>query len=189
MKMMLVILTVLQSFLAGLESKTLQADFTLTIAADVSQPLNHTGSITLLGKCFRLSVFDMQAAYDGNTLYIYSEDTDELTLSHPSDKELMETNPFLFAQALSKVCNITEREAGNSTIITLTPKDQSIGIQRFTLTVDADGLPSRLEVKEGKKTTSLALRNVRYLASDDAKKIDYKLLSTDFPTAYVNDLR
>ena len=184
MKMLLVILIALSSFLTGLETKTLQADFTLTIAADASQPLNHTGSITLQGTQFKLSVFDMEAAYDGNTLYIYSADTDELTLSHPSEQELLETNPFLYAQALSKVCNITEREANGTTIITLTPKDQSIGIQRFTLTLTADGLPSRLEVKEGKKTTSLTLRNAKYIPA-----AGQQFTLTPDPKTFVNDLR
>lgn len=188
MKMLLVILTALSSFLTDLETKTLQADFTLTIAADASQPLNHTGSITLCGKQFRLAVFDMEAAYDGNTLYIYSSDTDELTLSHPTEQELLETNPFLYAQALSKVCNIAERQTSNdqrpTTIITLTPKDQSIGIQRFTLTLTADGLPSRLEVKEGRKTTSLTLRNAKYIPA-----AGQQFTLTPDPKTYVNDLR
>ena len=183
MKLCLIIVTVLQSFLTSLETKTLQADFTLTISADASQPLNHTGSVTMQGEKFRLAVFDMQAAYDGNTLYIYNEDTDELTLSRPTEQELLETNPFLYARALSEVCNITEREADGSTIITLTPKDQSIGIQRFTLTLGKDKLPVRLEVREGKKTTSLILRNTKYITEQQT------YILTPDPKTFVNDLR
>ena len=184
MTKLLIILTVLQSFLTGLETKTLQADFTLTIVAEATQPLNHTGSIVLQGQKFRLSVFDMDAAYDGSTLYIYSSDTDELTLSHPTEQELLETNPFLYAQALSQVCNITERETGGTTIVSLTPTDQSIGIQRFTLTLTSEGLPSRLEVKEGKKTTSLTLRNAKYTTGGT----ETFTLKPDAKT-FVNDLR
>ena len=183
MSKLLIILTALSSFLTNLETKTLQSDFTLTVAADASQPLNHTGTITMQGERFRLAIFDMEAAYDGNTLYIYSADTDELTLSHPTAQELLETNPFLYARALSEVCNITEREAGGSTIITLTPKDQSIGIQRFVLTLNADKLPSRLEIREGKKTTTLTLRNPQYVSETPV----YVL--TPSATTFVNDLR
>ena len=196
MTTLLIILSALTSFLAGLETKTLQSDFTLTIAADAAQPLNHTGSVTMQGERFRLSIFDMQAAYDGNTLYIYDESTDELTLSHPTEQELLETNPFLYARALSKVCNITERQtSGGQTLITLTPKDQSIGIQRFTLTLDKDDLPVRLEIREGKKTTSLTLRNPKYSTTnatstaEEISIINYQLSITNYPTAYVNDLR
>ena len=183
MKLCVIILTILSSFLSGLETKTLQSDLTLTVAADAAQPLNYTGAITMQGEKFRVAIFDMQAAYDGNTLYIYNEDTDELTLSHPTEQELLETNPFLYARALSKVCNITEREANGSTIITLTPKDQSAGIQRFTLTLDAAKLPVRLEVREGKKTTTLTLRNTKYITERQT------YILTPDPKTFVNDLR
>jgi len=189
MKLCLIILAALSSFLTGLETKTLQSDFTLSMAADATQPLNYTGSVTMSGERFKLTILDIQAAYDGKTLYIYQEDNDELTLSYPTEQELLETNPFLYARALSKVCNITEREANGSTVITLTPKDQSIGIQRFTLTMGANNLPARLEVKEGKKTTSLVLRNAKYLEGDALKNVKYQLQAADYPTAFVNDLR
>ena len=77
----------------------------------------------------------------------------------------------------------------NKMIITLTPKDQTVGIQRFTLTIDENNLPVRLEIKEGKKTTSLILRNTKYLTSGSESDISYQLTQQDFPTAYVNDIR
>ena len=181
---LLIILTALSSFLTGLETKTLQSDFTLTVSADATQPLNYTGSVVMCGEQFRLSFLDMNAAYDGKTLYVYQEDTDELTLSHPTEQELLETNPFLYARALSKVCNITERATNNSqTMVTLTPKDQSIGIQKFTLTLDKNELPVRIEIREGKKTTTLVLRNARYTTEQQT----YTL--TPDKSTFVNDLR
>ena len=127
--------SVLTDFLAALEQQTLQSDFTITVSEEVSQPMNYPGSITMQGNRFRLAMFDTEAAYDGNTLYIYSAFTDELTLSKPTESELLEANPFLYAKALVEVCTISERPAKDpaQTIITLTPKDQSVGIQRFTL--------------------------------------------------------
>ena len=109
MKTMLMILTVLSSFLTNLETKTLQSDFTVTVAEEVNAPMNYPGTITMSGNCFRLSMFSVDAAYDGKTMYMYSGDTDELTLSNPTDQELVETNPLLYAKALVPVCNVTER--------------------------------------------------------------------------------
>ena len=184
MKLLFVILTALSSFLTTLEMKTLSSDFTLSIAADATQPINQTGSITLNGDRFRLSFLDIDAAYDGKTLYMYQTDTDELTLSHPTEQELLETNPFLYARALSKVCNITERQTANDqTLITLTPKDQSIGIQRFILTLNKNQLPVRIEIREGKKTTTLTLRNTKYTTEPQT----YTLTPSN--KTFVNDLR
>lgn len=196
MTKLLIILTALSSFLTTLETKTLSSDFTLTIAADATQPLNQTGAITLNGDRFRLSFLDIEAAYDGKTLYMYQADTDELTLSHPTEQELLETNPFLYAKALSTVCNITERQTSNDqTLITLTPKDQSVGIQRFILTLDKNQLPVRIEIKEGKKTTTLTLRNAKYLTTNDQRPTtNDQRPTTNYTLApsaktFVNDLR
>ena len=185
-KGLVVILTVLSSFLANLETKTLQSDFTVAVAEEVNAPMNYPGTITMHGDCFRLTMFGIDAAYDGKTLYMYSGETDELTLSNPTQQELTEANPFLYAKALVKVCNITERATsdGKQTIVTLTPKDQSIGINRFVLRVRNDDLmPLQVEIKEGKKTSTLKMKEPKFVTS----KQNYTIKAE--AGTYVNDLR
>lgn len=182
----------LDSFLATLERQTLQSDFTITVSEEVAQPMNYPGSITMQGNRFLLSMFDTEAAYDGSTLYIYSAATDELTLSTPTDEELLEANPFLYAKALVKVCTVSERPAKDpaQTIVTLTPNDQSIGIQRFTLRLkriennaaQPQYIPLSVEIKEGKQLTTLTLKQPRYITTP----VSYRLY---YPDAYLNDLR
>ena len=75
MKCLLIILTVLQSLFAALEQKTLQSDFTITIAdtqsaVAYSQPMTYSGTLAMHGKQFILEMFGIEAAYDGNTLYM-----------------------------------------------------------------------------------------------------------------------
>ena len=186
MQILLTILTILSSFLTNLETKTLQSDFTVTVAEEVNAPMNYPGTITMSGNCFRLTMFGIDAAYDGKTMYMYSGDTDELTLTNPTDKELIETNPFLYAKALVNVCNVTERTTsdGAQTIVTLTPKDQSIGINRFTLRVrNNDLMPLQVEIKEGKKTSTLKLKEPKFINT----KTDY-VIKAEVGT-YVNDMR
>ena len=186
MQTILIILTVLNSFLANLETKTLQSDFTVTVAEEVNAPMNYPGSITMRGDCFRLTMFGLDAAYDGKTMYMYSGDTDELTLSNPTEQELTETNPFLYAKALVPVCNVTERATsdGQQTIVTLTPKDQRIGINRFTLRVrNSDLMPLQVEIKEGKKTSTLKMKEPQFINT----KGEY-VIKAEAGT-YVNDMR
>ena len=186
MKGLLVILTVLSSFLANLETKTLQSDFVVTVSEEVNAPMNYPGSIAMCGSQFRLEMFNLEAAYDGKTMYMYSAETDELTLSNPTEQELVETNPLLYAKALVNVCNITERttQDGQKTIITLTPKDQSIGINRFTLQVkNADLIPLSVEIKEGKKSSALKFKEPKFSNT----KQEY-ILTPDKDT-YINDMR
>lgn len=176
--------TTLDTFLQTLADNTLHADFVITISEGASQPMNYPGTITMRGDRFSLEMFDMEAAYDGKTLYVYSATTDELTLSTPTEQELMEANPFLYAQALSKVCTITEQTtAPQALTITLTPNDQSAGIQRFTLRIEKETmLPSSIEIKEGKQLTTLRLTNPTYTT-------DIPSFTITKPDAFLNDLR
>ena len=188
MTKLLLILSVLSSFLANLETKTLQSEFTVSVAEDAVSPLNYPGEITMRGDRFLLDMFGIEAAYDGKTLYMYHGDVDELTLSNPTEQELIEANPFLYAKALVEVCNITERPTTNdklpTTLITLTPKDQSIGINRFVLKVrNSDLVPLSVEIKEGKKTSTLRMTAPKFT--------DIQPQYTIVPNkdTYVNDLR
>ena len=186
MKLFAIILTVLSSFLANLEQKTMQSDFTVTVSEEVNAPMNYPGTITMHGRKFLLTMFGTQAAYNGKTLYMYAGDTDELTLSNPTEEELRQANPFLYAQALIGVCNITERASndGKQTIITLTPKDQSIGINRFTLRVrNSDMLPLQIDLKEGKKVTTLKMKNPHYITTQPVYEIKPEA------STYINDMR
>ena len=184
MKLLLIIFTVLQSLLATLEQKTLVSDFSISIAEQNTQPMTYTGDLTMYGKQFTLSMFAMDAAYDGNTLYIYSEDTEELTLSIPTEEELTQTNPFLYAQALLPVCQYAEKASGEKTQITLTPNDPSAGITKFVLYVTTSTLlPSTIEIHEaGNKVTTLRLNNSHYTKEIPSFKIEKE-------GAFVNDLR
>jgi hypothetical protein len=189
MKCLFIILTVLQSLFAALEQKTLVSDFAITISDNPShaannQPITYTGELSMHGKQFMLEMFGIEAAYDGHTLYMYSEDTEELTLSIPTEEELVQTNPFLYAQALLPACQYAEKVTGNTTEITLTPKDPAAGISKFVLQITTTTLlPSLVEIHEtGNKTTTLLLSNAVYTEAKPAFIIEKE-------GVFVNDLR
>ena len=186
MKLLLITLTVLQSLLATLEQKTLVSDFMLTtVNSQLSTtPMTYTGDLAMHGKQFTLSMFAMDAAYDGNTLYMYSEDTDELTLSTPAEEELLQTNPFLYAQALLPVCQYVEKQVGDKTQMTLTPNDQSAGIAKIVLRVETKTfLPTNVEIHETDgKLTTLRLNNAHFTDETPSFTIEKE-------GAFINDLR
>lgn len=177
---------VLTSMLSALEEKTWQSDFTLSMTDEQSQPLTYSGALTMQGNRFALSMWSMEAAYDGQTMYIYSEDTEELTLSSPTQEELLQTNPFLYAKALVPVCRVEEKtlQGKDIVVITLTPNDTAAGIARFILRVNGTTLlPSSAEIHETTgKTTSLRLINPRYITTPQSFRIEK-------PDAFLNDLR
>lgn len=153
----------LDRFLQKMDTTTFRAQFTITIADNLSAPQSHAGRIAMRGKTFYVSVFNAEAAYDGKTLTVYSVESNELTISSPTQDELLDSNPILYARALKKSCKVTEKTNANQTVITLAPHDQSKGIQRFILTLQTSTLlPVSLEVKEGAQYTKLNFRNTRF---------------------------
>ena len=187
MKLVLIILTILSSFLTNLETKILKTDFVATVEEEAGAPISYPGSLTMQGSKFTLSISGINAAYDGKTMYIYSPETDELTLTEPDEEELVASNPLLFAKAVSEACEVTERksEDGTKTIVTLVPEDpEYVGVAKCVLTIrTADLMPLQLEVKEGQKNTLLRLKNPKWVTIQPVFTIEPK------ETTFVNDLR
>lgn len=184
MKLLIITLTILQSLFSTLEQKTLQSDFSITITQEQTQPMTYAGTLAMRDEKFALEFFGIEAAYDGQTLYMYSEDTEELTLSTPTEEELIQTNPFLYARALLPLCEYAEKAVGDKTQITLTPRDQSLGINKFVLRlVTTTLLPVAAEIHESDgKVTTLRLNNPEY-------KNECPKFSIEKPEAFINDLR
>ena len=184
MKLLIITLTILQSLFSTLEQKTLQSDFSITITQEQTQPMTYAGTLAMRDQKFALEFIGIEAAYDGQTLYMYSEDTEELTLSTPTEEELIQTNPFLYARALLPLCEYAEKAVGDKTQITLTPRDQSLGINKFVLRlVTTTLLPVAAEIHESDgKVTTLRLNNPEY--NNECPKF-----SIEKPEAFINDLR
>lgn len=184
MKLLIITLTILQSLFSTLEQKTLQSDFSITITQEQTQPMTYAGTLAMRDQKFALEFIGIEAAYDGQTLYMYSEDTEELTLSTPTEEELIQTNPFLYARALLPLCEYAEKAVGDKTQITLTPRDQSLGINKFVLRlVTTTLLPVAADIHESDgKVTTLRLNNPEY-------KNECPKFSIEKPEAFINDLR
>ena len=184
MKLLIITLTILQSLFSTLEQKTLQSNFSITITQEQTQPMTYAGTLAMRDQKFALEFIGIEAAYDGQTLYMYSEDTEELTLSTPTEEELIQTNPFLYARALLPLCEYAEKAVGDKTQITLTPRDQSLGINKFVLRlVTTTLLPVAAEIHESDgKVTTLRLNNPEY-------KNECPKFSIEKPEAFINDLR
>lgn len=168
-----------------LQSQRLESDFALTMAADESQAMTYQGSFVMEGTLFRVTLLGIEAAYDGQTLYMYSDDTKELTLSTPTEEELVQTNPFLYAQALLPESLVSESDTKEGSLITLVPKDVSAGVTRLSVWVNHQNLPQRIEIKEKDKQTMMRLTNPRWVEGDK----DGKVFVIHKDGVFINDLR
>lgn len=184
---MVFILSILTSFLVNIEGGTLSSDCVLTISSEQSQSLSYPGSFVMNGDKFRFVMMGYEAVYDGSTLYFYSDDTQELTLSNPTKDELQQLNPLLFAKALMTASRVEEKKANDGKhIITLYPDNLAAGITKLVLTLEKDGKkPVSVEVKEVNQTSRLVFLHPT-LTSDTTPNTSFVL---DKPSAFLNDLR
>lgn len=185
MKTFMIILTVWSSLLATIEQNTLRSDFTLTLTSE-SQPMTYAGNFTMRGEQFAANALGIEAAYDGQTMYLFQQETNELTLSVPTHDELIQTNPLLFAKHLAQTCNITEKESADqkTTLLTFTPIEaDAVGIIKLNLRVrNRDNAPLMVEIREKERTTTMKLTNPVYSADSPRFVIEK-------PDAYLNDIR
>lgn len=184
--MKIFLLTVLQSLFALLGQKTMSTDFTITVQ-QASQPVSYTGKMTMHGEQFTLEAFGTEAAYDGQTLYMFNIDANELTLSTPTREELYDANPLIFAKAMAEACEVTENTAKEVTTIMFVPKEP-VGIDKITMKVKPltsdkqDYAPTTITLKEGTQTTTVLFRNLKY--SDELREYILKPEG-----AFINDIR
>lgn len=183
MKIALILLSSLLSFFGQLEKMTLQSDVQLTVTHQQNQPMTYVGTFALRGECFYLSMLSMEVAYDGQTLYVYSEDTQELTLSNPTQQELLETNPIILAKQIAQNSTITERVSGDKTIYTIVPNDTKWQVNQCIVKIQTlTMLPSQIQLYENERTTSLTFIMPTY--SQEA--MEFKIDKND---VFINDLR
>ena len=71
MKLLMILLSILSSFFANLEQKTLQSDFSVSLQDGQQVTENYAGSITMHGQCFTFLMGDNKAAFDGKTMYVW----------------------------------------------------------------------------------------------------------------------
>lgn len=176
------LLSALTTLLALLSTSTLKSDISLTVATSANQPITYRGTFVMRGELFKLSLSSYEAAYDGQTFYLYNEDADELTLSIPTQQELTEANPLLTARSVVDACNMTERTCEDGSVLsTLTPRDQSTDLQRLTVR-QRNQMPTEIMMKQNNQTVTLRMIDPQYTT-------DTISFSLHKEGAYINDMR
>lgn len=109
------------------------------------------GKVFASGKCFAIVNADgsFETWYDGKTQWTWSQITNEVNITEPTDEELLETDPFAIikASASGYFAKIKEKSAG-MTILSLTPKNtEPTDISNIELQLsDSSNFPLTLKV-------------------------------------------
>lgn len=179
--------------LQRMNQEALQANFVLALQEDmISDPAIYRGSILMKESKFHLTMADTEVYYDGSTQWVYSDDTEELTISHPTQDDLAGTNPLLILKRIKRSCNIDfydKEQSKESYIIVFYPKEEPSEVRKILVTLRKDNhLPTKLVLEASRgNVTTLVLSQLK--VNVPTTVTDFSVSATQYPNAIINDLR
>lgn len=131
---------VLNDLLTTAKSSAIRTNFKLstTIKAD-PQPHTTTGTFTLKGNKFVLDMPQMKVWFNGKTQWAFSSQTNEVSITEPTEKEIAETNPMAIIGSFKDQSNIKFASKGNSGsnyVIEMASKNKKVQISKIEVTVN-----------------------------------------------------
>lgn len=147
------------------------------------------GRITLQGESFRLEYGAITAVYANGTLTYYNAEEATLTLSQPTQEELLQINPLHFLRSRGKGYKVETLPASKSTeILGFTPKTKS-EMQRLEVSFLRSSSVPHEAVVIGKDGSRLVVR-IADLKHQSAQPAGYfALTAKQFPGCEVVDMR
>ncbi len=145
-------------------------------------------TMTMAKEKYRLSSKEMEVWYDGSTMWTYSTASKELSITDPTDDELLECNPFAILNGVTKVYN-AHRLKGQSYEIELTAKAKGSTIRKAVVSINPKTyLPTKLVVTlSNGRTFSAAVTSSAVGKAVPASTFIYN--KSKFPAKETIDLR
>lgn len=181
----------IDKMLNKLNTTSLQTDFNISITEPETQSLNYSGQLLTLGSKFNLRMLTIQAFFDGSTLWVYDKDIDEINITHPTDQELIESNPLLLIRLVRDNCRLHFTDNFRDPAqwsVDLYPNDKKSSVLKYTVQFRrSDLMPMRITISETlNRTTTIILSGQKYGVDTTGK---FNLDTNKYPDAVVNDLR
>lgn len=137
---------------------------------------------------FRFTAPDVEIWFDGQTQWALNKSDGELSITEPTDEEIMESNPLAIVNNFKAQFNC-RRLSGEKNEIELTAKNKTSNIRKAVITIDqVTELPSKLIVTLSNGRTFSALVS----SASIGKALPASLFVYDknkYPAKTINDLR
>ena len=181
------------NLLSEAKTSAIRTNFKLAISDKKDpQPMVSTGTFTLKGNKFVLEMDAMRAWFDGKTQWAYVSESNEVSITEPTVKELSETNPMAILSGFKSKCLIrfsSKIKSAQNYCIEMIPKTKNNDITKIDVQINkANGALFSIKLlnKNG-GTTLLTLSNFQkgITVSDNT----FVFNSAKHKGVTVNDLR
>ena len=148
-----------------------------------------TGKMHLQGDAFRLEYGTITAVYTAGTLTYYDSAEHTLTISKPSQDELLQINPLYFLRSRAQgFASQLEGKSGATAVVACTPQQKS-NISRVVTTFQtSNGIPTQL-VFTAKDKSVLTARVAKVSPRTAYAASFFTLSAKSYPGCEVVDLR
>jgi len=184
---------VITDVLSQAKTNAIRTNFKLTISDKKDpQSMISTGIFTLKGNKFVLEMDAMKAWYDGKTQWAYVSQSNEVSITEPTVKELSETNPMAILSGYKSKCLIrfsTKVKSAQNYCIEMIPKIKNNDILKIDVQINKSNgnlILIKLQNKNG-SSTLLTLSN--FQKGINAPDNIFIFNSSKFKGVSVNDLR
>ena len=172
-----------------------KADFTVKVITDgLIEGVEH-GTIQLKGEKFVLKTTDIVTWFDGKTQWSYVAKNDEVNVSHQTQEELQQINPYTFLYMYQKGFSYklgTMKTFRGKAIweVVLTAKDKAQDLERITLYVTKEGYePLYILLQQRAHPTRNAITVTGYQTGQKYADTLFTFDRKQYPSAEIIDLR
>ena len=170
----------------------IQVLFTATSFTGITEQSKTEGTMFLKGKKMHMDTPEMKTWYDGTTLWSYMPNSEEVNVTHPTDKEMAVMNPYSFLNAYKKGYKLSMKEGrlrGQATYeVHMLARYAGYMAQEVYLDIrKSDYTPLCVRVKQDGNWNRVAIQEYKsgLKLSDEYFRFD----SSKYPEAEVIDLR
>lgn len=183
---------VINNLLITAKSNAIKTNFILSVREkNAVNSQSSSGSFIIKDNKFVLEMQDIKAWYDGKTQWAYVQESNEVSVTEPTQSELAETNPMVILAGYKAKCNLnfSKTKSSQNYIVDMIPKQKNNDFTKIEVQVNkstSNLISIKLSTKKG-TTTLLSLSNYQkgVKISDDA----FVFNKTKFKGVLINDLR
>jgi len=182
---------IIKDIITNIEKTVISADFLLKVTAAGGDTYDMSGKFVLKNEKFTVDMPEMKIWFDGKTMWNYSPQVNEVTITEPDKTEIASVNPLLFIKNVNQSCTkkIKETQSSKNQTIILVSKTTNVDFEKIELTVEKT-TNNPVTIMIYGKNKSIIEFNIKNQKIE--KNIDNSVFTfnkNNYKGVYVNDLR
>ncbi|MBR3088581.1 MAG: outer-membrane lipoprotein carrier protein LolA [Prevotella sp.] len=148
---------------------------------------NTSGTILIKGNKFQATTPQAIVWYNGQTMWTYMKNSDEVNVSTPNESQQAQLNPYHFINLYKKGYTLGMKNVKGGYEVHLTAQNSKQSVKEMYITVNSRNyLPTKVRMLHGGNWTTVTISNFKAMNLSDSK---FTFNSKDYPQAEVIDLR